>query len=254
MTQLALSLFPGLGLLDRAFEEEGFVIVRGPDLLWGGNIKEFTPPPGRFDGVIGGTPCQRWSALSGVIKATHGEDSLAEDLIPEFERVVARAAPDWFLMENVRRAPIPKIDGYQVDATLLNARWLGEVQNRLHRLSFGTRDGRRLHYETIPFEPFEFEPRVCTSSGGRRAQLVIDPNTGRVRGKQGDASRHRLQGRSVKKMCELQGLPGDFFAESPFTVAAQGKMLGNAVPLPMGRAIARAVKRALNIETKEKAA
>jgi len=30
---LVLSLFPGIGLLDRAFEEEGFCIVRGPDGL-----------------------------------------------------------------------------------------------------------------------------------------------------------------------------------------------------------------------------
>lgn len=29
MTQLVLSLFPGIGLLDMAFEEEGFCIVRG---------------------------------------------------------------------------------------------------------------------------------------------------------------------------------------------------------------------------------
>lgn len=36
MTQLVLSLFPGVGLLDMAFEEEGFCVVRGPDLLWGG--------------------------------------------------------------------------------------------------------------------------------------------------------------------------------------------------------------------------
>lgn len=33
---MILSLFPGIGLLDMAFEEEGFCVVRGPDLLWGG--------------------------------------------------------------------------------------------------------------------------------------------------------------------------------------------------------------------------
>ena len=53
---LVLSIFPGIGLLDRAFEEEGFCVVRGPDQLWGGNIKEWSPPPGRFDGIIGGPP------------------------------------------------------------------------------------------------------------------------------------------------------------------------------------------------------
>ena len=36
---LVLSLFPGIGLLDMAFELEGFCVVRGPDVLWGGDIK-----------------------------------------------------------------------------------------------------------------------------------------------------------------------------------------------------------------------
>lgn len=39
MTTLVLSLFPGIGLLDLAFEEQGYCVVRGPDLLWGGNIE-----------------------------------------------------------------------------------------------------------------------------------------------------------------------------------------------------------------------
>jgi DNA (cytosine-5)-methyltransferase 1 len=244
MTGLVLSLFPGIGLLDMAFEMEGFTIVRGPDLLWGGNIKRFHVPAGRFNGVIGGSPCQRWSALAGVIRAVHGEESLAEDLIPEFERVVDEAQPDWFLMENVERAPIPKVAGYRVDPSLLNARWIGERQNRLHRLSFGTRDGRKLYYETVALEHPDFQPRVCTNSGGRRAKMVYDAN-GRPRGKQSHADHMRLSGRSIEELCELQGLPRDFFAHSPFTKTAQAEMLGNGVPVPMGRCIARAVKAAL---------
>jgi hypothetical protein len=51
MSGLVLSLFPGIGLLDMAFEEEGFCVVRGPDLLWGGDIKNFHPPRGKFNGV-----------------------------------------------------------------------------------------------------------------------------------------------------------------------------------------------------------
>lgn len=38
---LVLSLFPGIGLLDRAFEAEDFAVVRGPDLIWGGNVRDF---------------------------------------------------------------------------------------------------------------------------------------------------------------------------------------------------------------------
>src|ERR1035441_6158021 len=84
-----------------AFEEEGFCVVRGPDLLWGGDIKRFHPPEGKFDGVIGGPPCQAFSSLSHLGAPAHG------DLIPEFERCIRETTPDWFLMENVRQAPIP---------------------------------------------------------------------------------------------------------------------------------------------------
>lgn len=50
---LVLSLFPGIGLLDMAFEQEGFCIVRGPDILWGGDIHSFAAPAGKFNGLIG---------------------------------------------------------------------------------------------------------------------------------------------------------------------------------------------------------
>lgn len=56
---LVLSLFPGIGLLDMAFEEHGFTVVRGPDILWGGDIHKFTPPSGKFDGIIGGRRVNR---------------------------------------------------------------------------------------------------------------------------------------------------------------------------------------------------
>jgi hypothetical protein len=35
-------------------EQEGFCVVKGPDVLWGGDIRRFHPLAGRFDGIIGG--------------------------------------------------------------------------------------------------------------------------------------------------------------------------------------------------------
>ncbi len=61
---LILSLFPGIDLLGRAFEETGFCVVRGPDLITEGDIRSFSPPTSRFDGVIGGPPCQDYSRLN----------------------------------------------------------------------------------------------------------------------------------------------------------------------------------------------
>lgn len=129
---LVLSLFPGIGLLDRAFEEEGFCVVRGPDLLWGGDVRRFHPPAGRFDGVIGGPPCQVHSTAS-VIRGTE-----AVDLIPEFVRCVLAAQPLWFLMENVVGAPVPDVSGYATRNTVLCDHWVGGLTMRRRRFTFGS--------------------------------------------------------------------------------------------------------------------
>ncbi len=98
MLDLVLSLFPGIGLLDMAFEEQGFCVVRGPDVLWGGDIGRFHPPAGRFEGVIGGPPCQCFSPLARIVRAK-GKEPRYGNLIPEFEGCVAEAQPEWFLEE-----------------------------------------------------------------------------------------------------------------------------------------------------------
>lgn len=255
MTQLVLSLFPGIGLLDMAFEEEGFCVVRGPDLLWGGDIRSFHPPAGKFDGVIGGPPCKRFSPLANVVRAVHGEESVAPDLIPEFERVVADVAPAWFIMENVERAPLPCVPGYVVHNEIVNNRWCGGEQNRVRRFSFGTRDGRRLPVQTEAFEPIEFKPAVTTNSGGRRKVIAFD-SRGLVRGKQGHADDARLKWRPLEEMASDHGVPAEFVAalqeHGAFTMKALRIGVGNGVPLPMGRAVARAVKRAIGFKAEER--
>lgn len=254
---LVLSLFPGIGLLDRAFEEEGFCIVRGPDLLWGGDIRSFHPPAERFDGVIGGPPCQAFSQLAGLIK--HCGRRLAADLIPEFERCVAEAAPAWFLMENVRGAPLPRVVGYQVDAPLYDNRSIGGEQSRVHRFSFGSRDGRslRAHLEAVALQNPKWAPRVLASGGVGERGADGRPLDERCRGGRLPHDRIRptdrarfLGHRTARYFGEakhLQGLPDEWDLPG-FTVAAKVRALGNAVPLPMGRAVARAVKAALQIE------
>lgn len=192
MTQLVLSLFPGIGLLDMAFEEAGFCVVRGPDVLWGGDVKHFHPPAGRFDGVIGGPPCKAFTKMRHILVAM-GRD-LAENLIPEYERCVGEAQPRWFLMENVPDAPGPVVAGYAVHSITVNNRWfkadpddvVGPEQNRERCFSFGTREGLRLN---------------------------------------------------VSESIALM--------ENPLTVEGKYTVIGNGVPLPMGRAIARAVKAAM---------
>ena len=180
---LVLSLFPGIGLLDMAFEEEGFCVVRGPDLLWGGDIRRFHPPAGRFDGVIGGPPCKRFSRLANIVRARYGEEALAPDMFPEFERVIAKAAPAWFLCENVPDAPLPAVPDYEVRSMLVDNRHdCGGEQSRARRFSFGTKDGRTLTLEWPPPPvPMVWKPAVTANDGGgrRHSRLECLPRRGR---------------------------------------------------------------------------
>lgn len=246
---LVLSLFPGIGLLDRAFEEAGFTVVRGPDVLWGGDIRRFHPPAGVFDGVIGGPPCKRFSKLADLVKARYGESRLGPDLIPEFERCVQEAAPQWFVMENVPRAPLPVVDGFEVRDLILNNRWLGEEQNRVRRFSYGTHDGRPLVIDVALFEAPVFEYAV-TSNGGGVACLRRD-GQGRLKTKRSMERALTAARRPISRLCELQGLPADFMDGSPFTVSWQRAVLANGVPLRMGRTIAQAVRRSMGYPVAE---
>jgi DNA (cytosine-5)-methyltransferase 1 len=284
---LVLSLFPGIGLLDMAFEQEGFCVVRGPDVLWGGDIRRFHPPAGVFQGVIGGPPCQAFSRLAIMVRH-NGYEPKFGNLIPEFERCAGEAWPQWWLMENVPAAPVPFVQGYTAVNQVVNNRWfsdgaLGAEQNRERRLTFGSGDGRALIFDVALFEHPGFATGVTSSDGGgvmrgrhavlgdqrqvpvrfapyRNGEMKEKPfavtarmcRKGNLRdrvagtdsaGHGGENSKQYVY--SLEDACELQGLPRDFTEHMPFRKEAKLKAVANGVPLPMGRAIARAVKRAM---------
>lgn len=252
---LVLSLFPGIGLLDMAFEEAGCCVVRGPDVLWGGDIHTFHPPAGCFDGVIGGPPCQSFSRLRHMVEANGYQT--APNLIPEYERVVSEAQPAWFLMENVPAAPAPRVTDYGVTAMLLNNRWVGGVQNRERRFSFGMRGGRLVnlaaYLDVALFEAAEYEPAVL-AGGGRSVPIAIG-GSGKMKATNKKNIADSTSAARTRRSCELQGLPADFLDRAPFTVEGKQRVIGNGVPLPMGRAIANAVVKALTaIHAREEAA
>lgn len=241
---LVLSLFPGIGLLDMAFEAEGFCVVRGPDLLWGGDVRRFHPPAGRFDGVIGGPPCQLFSAMKRLNPRAgekHG------NLIPEFERCVAEARPEWFVMENVPGAPIPSVPGYVVKPELVRDVWVGGETSRMRRFSFGTTNGRALRVQYLALHRPDPEPAVLAGGGGRRTPVRLGGSGKRK--KTADGRRHGPHDgprATLVDMLRAQGLPDDFLAECPLTMEGKRHAIGNGVPLPLGRAIARAVRTALS--------
>lgn len=229
MGGLVLSLFPGIGLLDMAFEEEGYCVVRGPDVLWGGDVRQFHPPAGVFEGVIGGPPCQEFSQVRRI-EVHQGASARHVNLIPDFERVVSEVQPEWFVMENVRGAPLPVVAGYEVRSQLLNNRWFGGEQNRVRRISFGMDDGRGLVLAPVALEAQEWAYAVTWQHGSN-----VRKATGKT-------------GYTVAEACRYQGLPEDHLDEAPFTVDAKKHVLANGVPLVLGRAIARAVSRAMQRE------
>lgn len=270
MRPLLLSLFPGIDLLGLAFQEvwPEACIVRGPDLIFGTlhDIRNFHPPQGVFCGLFGGPPCQCFSSLAALNRA-QGREPHFGNMIPEFERVVAEAQPEWFVMENVPKAPAPEVPGYQVHTQILNNRWLGEEQNRTRAISFGTRDGRPLHIQLAALEPPMIFRTVTSNNGGkggpssairaRRGVPTVTAGGGLGPGARGvmrgyptvtssdGGAAVRMWRYKLPDACRLQGLPEDFLSDAPFTAEGKLRAVANGVPLPMGRAIARAVRRAM---------
>jgi len=250
MTDLVLSLFPGIGLLDMAFEQEGFCVVRGPDVLWGGDLHSFHPPPDKFTGIIGGPPCQEFSQLRHIIKAK-GQQPRHGNLIPLFESIVGEARPKWFLMENVPDAPIPAVDDrvwphsppYHVWSILLNDAAVGGMTSRTRRFSFGLAWGK---VGPSPFHPEQlalYSPNpVRAVTGDAREVPIKIGGSGKYKG--GGMVPNTGRSLPLSEMLELQGFAPNLLDQSPFTMSAKRQVVGNGVPLAMGRAVAKAVLKA----------
>lgn len=230
--KLILSLFPGIDLLGRGFELEEFCVVRGPDILWGGDIKNFHPPQNIFEGIIGGAPCQKFS------KALMGHESTMPDLTDEFTRIIEETNPFWFLAENVLKAPLPNPPRYYFQDLSLNAVDFGVNQERRRRFRFGCLKELRIFPEfTLNFQARDILPTVTATE---------------YKGSKNDKRRaSRFYGRrlTLSEVCCAMGLPSDFNLP-PFKLSEKYRAVGNGVPIPMAKAIARAIKN-ITIEEKQ---
>jgi DNA (cytosine-5)-methyltransferase 1 len=201
---LVLSLFPGIGLLDRGFEDNGFCVVRGPDLIFGGDIKRFNVQPGKFDGIIGGPPCQDFSKARRDKPTGNGLE-----MIDQFKRVVLEARPTWWLAENVPGVPDIKINGYSWQRLDLNASDFGMQQRRLRHVQFGSNDGTQLVIDRV-------------KCNGHHSTVLANDS------------------RPLHEIAQLQGLPSDFDIPA-FTRSALTRAIGNGVPYGMAFSLGKAV-------------
>jgi len=219
---LVLSLFPGIDLLGRGFEAAGWCVVRGPDLITGGDVRHFHAPAGRFDGIIGGPPCQDFSRARRTEPTGYGRE-----MLDEFIRVVIEAAPMWWLAENVPGVPDIVVPGYSHFRIDLDARDFGSQQRRLRHVQFGALDGR------IPI--VTRRPRIDSGSS-QKCCMASEGN--------------HIDRRDFGQFCELQGLSRDF--ELPgMTVSGRYRAVGNGVHVGVATALGKAVADAqygVNVE------
>lgn len=212
--QLVLSLFPGIDLLGRGFEQAGYCVVRGPDTLWGGDIRTFHTPPNRFEGIIAGTPCQDFSKARRSPPTGYGLEMLRE-----FCRVIAKSQPAWFLLENVPTVPNIAIDGYTIQRLDLDARECGSPQRRLRHFQFGSQTGLILVPTRAAPLPGQSQPTATATEG------------------------HKKNRRSWADFCELQGLPRDFNLPG-MTKIARYHAVGSGVHIAVALTLARSVTAA----------
>lgn len=133
----------------------------------------------------------------------------------QFARVVQAAEPEWWLLENVPRAPDLRMPGYNYQRIDVNQGWYSGV-SRLRHFQFGSRSKVTLQI-----------PRGKPVRGAEPAALATD-------------------GRSFAELLRLQGLDSDFDLPG-FTLESKKRAVGNAVPICMGRVVAQAIRRAYGL-------
>lgn len=211
---LVLGTFSGIGLLDSGFEKQGFCVVRAPEKLLGGDVRDFVSVPGVFGGVIGGSPCQDFSRARRTPPTGEGLE-----LLGEYCRIVRESDCEWFLLENVPGVPDVQIEGYIVQRFELSPNQLGYSQSRLRHFQFGSKKGYVLNIQRTEFTG-EKQPCLTASEGKRVGK------------------------RTFAEFCNLQGLP-DNFDLPDLHKTAKYKVVGNGVHAAVSMEVARAIREVL---------
>lgn len=219
MTELVLSLFPGVGLLDRAFAAAGFCVVQAADKITGGDVRDFAGIAGRFDGVVAGPPCQGFSVANAHRKNDqHASVVNSRRMLQETCRIITECQPEWFLIENVPCVPDVRIDGYSIQRIPITDQECGGVQIRSRHVQFGSKLGHII-----------------------RPKRVNDCTRNRKKGRPAKAVTTKTERwKDFTDLCRRQGLD-EPLELSGWYRSAKFKAVGNGVPLRIGRVIAAAV-------------
>jgi DNA (cytosine-5)-methyltransferase 1 len=144
-------------------------------------------------------------------------------MLKHFGRVVYQAQPTWALMENVPRTPDLIIKSYYYRQRIdINQAWFENVT-------------RLRHYQFYSKEPYFLDiPQGAKNGDCDSAALANDD-------------------RPLKEVLKCQGLPPTFKNKlafnngiTPFKIAGIKMVIGNGVPLSVGRVLASEIKRIFN--------
>lgn len=174
-----LSLFSGAGGLDIGFHDSGFHIVESVEIerkfcaslianSGSGkyfqdtkvnclDIREYIPPFESIDFIIGGPPCQTFSAAGRRANGVLGTDDARGMLFQEYARLLNTLKPKGFLFENVYgivgaqggkpwKAILKYFSdaGYKLHYRVLDAADYGAPQHRERLIIVGLREGKYL--------------------------------------------------------------------------------------------------------------
>lgn len=223
--------------------------------------------------IAGGPPCQEFSSAGGRTEGTKAS------LTPAFAEIVSAIRPRMFVMENVERATLStayqtarsifKAAGYGLNERVMDASLCGVPQKRKRFFCIGrldTEDGfleqelltnltknpmtiREYMGDELDFDHYYRHPR----SYARRGVFSIDEPSPTIRGVNRPVPKNyvrhdgdtedplKVSPLTQVQRARIQTFPADF--KWGGTKTDQEQMIGNAVPVELGRYIAEAINR-----------
>lgn len=224
--------------------------------------------------IIGGPPCQDFSSAG-----KRDEDNGRGDLTVSYARIIADVRPDWFVMENVERIQktrklaeairIYKEASYGLTCTVLDASLCGVPQKRKRFVMIGHLGSPDDFMRSRLFKRLAEKPMTVADYFGnsldvkyyyrhprsyaRRGIFSVDEPSPTIRGvnrpmpdgyqlRPNDPVRTKdgVRPLTTKERSMIQTFPEEFVFLGSKTV--QEQMIGNAVPVKLGRFVAEAIK------------